>query len=145
MATKFVNPTEAKPIGITLPIRGGNSGYFDQSFDTLTQVKSNIINLLNTRPGERRFQPTFGTRLWNLSFEQNIDTLKDQAINIVNEDISNWIPNVTVEDITASLLTNEDIIADKDIYVLRISVTFTINLTKQTDTVVVVVNNNSIM
>lgn len=138
---KLINTVEATPIGITLPIQGGNSGYFAQSFDTLTQVKNNIINLLNTRPGERRFQPTFGTRLWNLAFEQNIDTIKDQAINIVNEDISSWIPNVTVEDVTATLLTNDQIIADKDIYVLNIAVTFTVNLTKQTDTVVVTINN----
>ena len=88
MATIITNPTSATPIGLTLPIQDGSSGYFAQSFDTLTQIKTNITNLLNTRQGERRLQPTFGTRLWNLSFEQNVDTLKDQAINIVNEDIA---------------------------------------------------------
>ena len=58
----------ATPIGITLPIQDGNSGFFQQSFDTLTQVKSNILNLLNTRPGERRMQPTFGSNLWSIVF-----------------------------------------------------------------------------
>lgn len=135
------NPTAAVPIGITLPIRGGNSGYFEQSFDTLTQVKTNIINLLNTRQGERRMQPTFGSRLWNLVFEQNVDTLKDQAINIVTEDIFSWIPNVTVIDVTAELLTSDQITANKDIYMLNIAVKFMLNMTKQTDTVVVTINN----
>ena len=141
---KPINPIAATPIGITLPIENGNSGYFAQSFDTLTQVKTNITNLLKTQQGERRFQPTFGTRLWNLIFEQNVDTLKDQAINIVGEDIATWIPNVTVNDITANLLTTDQIIVDKDIYMLEIAVSFTINVTKQTDTVVVTINNASI-
>jgi phage baseplate assembly protein W len=143
MATKSINPTMATPIGMTLPIQGGNSGYFAQSFDTLTQVKTNIINLLNTRQGERRMQPTFGTRLWNLLFEQNVDTLKDQAINIVNEDIASWIPNVTVTDITADLLKNDEVSANRDIYMLRIAVTFMVNMTKQVDTVVVTINNTT--
>ena len=143
MANIVKNPISAVPIGLTLPIEDGNSGYFAQSFDTLTQVKSNIINLLNTRQGERRFQPTFGTRLWNLIFEQNVDTLKDQAVNIVTEDITTWIPNVTVVDVTAKLLTNDQITANKDIYMLEIAVTFMINITKQTDTVIVTINNTA--
>lgn len=141
MAKNIKNPVAAKPIGITLPIQDGNTGYFAQSFDTLTQVKSNIVNLLNTRQGERRFEPTFGTRLWTLVFEQNIDTLKDQAINIVSEDIAAWIPNVTVTDVTANLLTNDQISSNRDMYILNIAVTFTVNLTKQTDTVIVSINN----
>ena len=141
MATKLINPTEATPIGIILPIQDGNSGYFAQSFDTLTQVKTNILNLLNTRQGERRMQPTFGTRLWNLLFEQNVDTLKDQAINIVNEDIASWIPNVAVIDITVNLLKSDEVTTNTDIYMLRIAVAFMINATKQIDTVVVTINN----
>jgi phage baseplate assembly protein W len=141
MATIVTNPISAVPIGLTLPIQDGNSGYFAQSFDTLTQVKTNITNLLNTRQGEKRIQPTFGTRLWNLVFEQNVDTLKDQAINIVSEDISSWIPNVTVTNVTANLLTSNQIIAETDIYMLEIAVTFMVNLTKQIDTVIVTINN----
>lgn len=141
MATVITNPISAVPIGLTLPIQDGNSGYFAQSFDTLTQVKTNITNLLNTRPGERRLQPTFGTRLWNLSFEQNIDTLKDQAVNIVSEDVASWISNVTVTDVTANLLTSNQITANTDMYMLEIAVDFMVNLTKQTDTVIVTINN----
>jgi len=141
MATTLINPTMAVPIGITLPIQDGNSGYFAQSFDTLTQVKTNITNLLNTRQGERRMQPTFGTRLWNLLFEQNVDTLKDQAINIVNEDVSSWIPNVTIIDITTELLKSDEVTNNIDIYMLRIAVSFMVNMTKQIDTVVVTINN----
>jgi phage baseplate assembly protein W len=129
------------PIGITLPLRGSNSGYFEQSYDTLTQVKSNIINLLNTRVGERRMQPTFGSRLWNILFEQNIDTLPDIATNIVKEDISMWIPNVTVVDVTANLYKSDQSSQDRDIYKLQLAVVFMLNITKQQDTVTIQIDN----
>ncbi len=142
MATILQNPTAATPIGITLPIQDGNTGYFQQSFDTLTQVKNNILNLLNTRPGERRMQPTFGSGLWNLVFEQDTNTLEDQAVNTVSQDIANWIPNVTVTDVTANLLTTDQITTNTDTYMLEIAVTFTVNVTKQSDTVVVTIDNS---
>jgi len=142
MAKIITNTISSTPIGLTLPIQDGNSGYFAQTFDTLTQTKTNIENLLNTRQGERRFQPTFGTRLWNLVFEQNTDTIRDQAINIVTEDISSWIPNVTVTNVTANLLSNNQINNNTDTYMLEIIVNFMINLTKQTDTVIVTINNS---
>jgi len=129
------------PIGITLPLRNGNSGYFEQSYDTLTQVKSNIINLLNTRQGERRMQPTFGTRLWNLLFEQNVDALPDIAVNIIKEDVAMWIPNVTVVDVTANLYKSDQTSADRDIYRLQIAVKFLLNMTKQTDSVTITIDN----
>jgi len=133
-----------QPIGLTIPIQDGTNGFFDQSFDTLTQTKTNIINLLNTQPGERRFQPTFGSRLWNLTFEQNLDTLIDVAENIVAEDIAMWIPGVTVTDITAVLLTSDEINANQDIYRLEIAVKFMINMTKQSDTVNISINSRTI-
>ena len=129
------------PIGLTLPIQGGDNGFFDQSYDTLTQTKMNIINLLNTKQGERRFQPTFGCRLWNITFEQNIDTLSDIANNIISEDISMWISNATVIDVTSTLYSNEEISHDKDIYKLNIAVKFMINMTKQEDTINITINN----
>ena len=50
-------------IGLTLPLQKGNTGYFAQSFVTSEQVRSNIINLLKTKRGERLFQPEFGSGL----------------------------------------------------------------------------------
>lgn len=137
------NTTPLSPIGITIPIQDGNSGYFNQSYDTLTQVKMNIINLLNTRPGERRMQPTFGSRLWNLVFEQNTEDLPGIAVNVVKEDISSWIPNVTVLDVTAKVLKSDQSVKNTDIYMLYIAVQFMLNMTKQQDTVTITVNTQA--
>lgn len=121
------------PIGITIPIRKTASSYFDQSYDTLTQIRSNIINLLNTKPGERRMQPTFGSRLWTLVFEQNTEMLAEKARRIVEEDISIWVPGVTISNTDVSLLKNQQSIEDIDIYRLHISVQYVVNTTKQSD------------
>lgn len=132
------------PIGITIPIRDSNTGYFEQSYDTLTQVKSNIINLLNTRTGERRMQPTFGCRLWNLIFEQNIDTLEDLAVETVSSDISAWISNVSVVNVNAKLYKSDQSSSDQDIYRLKVSIVFILNLTKQKDSVNITIENITI-
>jgi phage baseplate assembly protein W len=82
----------ARGIGITLPIRLGNTGYFEQSFDTLRQVKSNFINLILTRKGERVHQPEFGCDIHEYLFEQltpeTIAGARQSVINAVNQ----WMP-----------------------------------------------------
>ena len=82
----------ARGIGITLPIQLGNTGYFEQGFDTLTQVKSNFINLILTRRGERVHQPEFGCRIHEYLFEQltpeNIEGARLSVIQAVEQ----WMP-----------------------------------------------------
>jgi len=95
-------------IGITLPLQLGNTGYFEQSFDTLTQVKSNFINLILTRRGERVHQPEFGCRIHEYLFEQmtpeNIEGARLSVVDAVNK----WMP--FLELIMFDLaVTNEDI------------------------------------
>jgi len=128
-------PASKTPIGITIPIRKTASSYFDQTYDTLGQTRANIINLLNTRPGERRMQPTFGSRLWILAFDQNTEMLPETARRLIEEDISMWVPGVSLNYTEVDLLKSEQSQDDRDIYRLHISVQFTINSTKQTDTI----------
>ena len=71
------------PLGLNLPIRNSNSGYFECTYDTLEQRKVNIINLLNTKIGERRMQPNFGSGLWDLVFE-NYDTVFIESITLIS-------------------------------------------------------------
>jgi phage baseplate assembly protein W len=82
----------AQGIGITLPLQIGNTGYFEQAFDTLTQVKSNFINLILTRKGERVHQPEFGCGIHDYLFEQltpeNIEGAKLSVLAAVER----WMP-----------------------------------------------------
>jgi len=85
-------------------------------------------------------QPTFGSNLHSLVFEQNVEVLPEIASNIIKEDISRWIPNVTVTNVTPILLKNEEREGDINIYRLSIKVEFMLNLTKQRDVVTVVID-----
>ena len=82
----------AQAIGVTLPLKLGNTGYFQQSFDTLTQVKSNFINLILTRKGERVHQPDFGCGIHDYLFEQltpeNIEGARLSVVDVVEK----WMP-----------------------------------------------------
>ena len=82
----------AKGIGITLPIQLGNTGYFQQGTDTLTQVKSNFINLILTRKGERVHQPEFGCGIHDYLFEQlTPENIEGARLSVVNA-VERWMP-----------------------------------------------------
>jgi len=120
------------PIGLEVPFIRGTGGYFQQTFDTNNQVKQNLMNFLKTKKGERRMSPEFGTKLYELVFEQKTDNLNEIAKNILFEEISYWIPEVSIDEI--DIINVENPVGD-DNYKLRISVSFTIKQTKTEDSV----------
>ena len=126
------------PIGITFPIRNGQVWYFEQSTDSFTAYRMNITNLLRTIPGERRLNPTFGSRVWTLTFEPNEDFLFKKVQNIIMDDVNQWIPGVTV---TSVNVTTDD---DKDALKLHITVNYVVNAINISDSVSVVINVNKV-
>ena len=129
-------------LGLSLPIQNGKDGYFEQTIDTNSMYKVNLINLLNTIPGERRFAPDFGCRLWNTVFEPNDGLLDVKVRNIITEDIARWIGGISVGKIT--ILTNDPNGNTNltDNYILYIKVQFIINATNQQDSIDLVINSN---
>jgi phage baseplate assembly protein W len=129
------------PIGILLPIKHGPMGYFNQSYDSISQIKSNIINLLRTNSGERRMQPTFSGGLQEALFEQNLKDSPELVKKIIEGKIKMWIPGIKVENIDLNLsdVEKNDII---DTYKMYITIKFTIN--NQTDVVSLSVTSNNI-
>lgn len=80
-------------------------------------------------------QPTFGCRLWNLAFEQNVDFLSEVARKMVMEDVASWISGVTVSGVDVTLLKSDGVRDDRDIYRLHIAISFMVDATKQLDTI----------
>jgi phage baseplate assembly protein W len=141
MAVVNTNLSFKSPIGLSIPIKRGIIGYFDATYDSFSKVKMNILNLLKTKRGERRLNPLFGTKLAELVFEQNTDSIEDIASNIVRDEISRWIPDVSVTDV--NVVTNTKAEA-KDTYRLYVKVTYKVNSTNQENTVDIIVDQNSI-
>ena len=127
------------PIGLTLPLKSGINGYFEQSYDTLTQIKANITNFFNTRPGERRFNPQFGTKLYQYLFDQNIEGFDEILKNIIVEDMTYWFPNVIVNTVFLDITTAQKN-KNTDNYIINIKIQFTVN--NQTDVLGLTVTSN---
>ena len=132
------------PIGITFPLRDGNVGYFEQSTDSYTAYRMNITNLLRTKQGERRMNPTFGSRLWNAVFEQNDEFIAKKVESIIKEDVTQWIPGITVKSVDVKYLNADQSVDLRDIYKLYVVVTFIINNTSATDSVELTLNVNKV-
>jgi phage baseplate assembly protein W len=111
---KIVKDTEEfsnHAYGITLPVSRGNGGYFNQSFSSYEQAKSNLKNLLLTNKGERIFQPEFGTGLQGLLFEQADENLETDLERVVTESVNFWLPYIEIKDIE---VTMSDVMKDNN-------------------------------
>lgn len=109
-------------VGLSLPIQITNIA-FNQNFDTIEQVKTNIINLFKTKQGERIMHPDFGSGLHRILFSQIDD---NDFTNLIEETIETaiekWLPYVTVNDILVDI---DD--KNKDMNAAFISITFSVN------------------
>ena len=102
-----VNPLDLKrnkAIGVKLPL--GGDPLFSLSYTTEEQAISNLKNLLLTRKGERPFQPTFGTDIYSLLFEQISEQLSSDLEESLRNDIQYWLPYIIIDEI--NIITNED-------------------------------------
>ena len=110
-------------VGITLPLRNSDKGFFNKSYTTLEQAKSNLKNLLLTQKGERPFQPELGTNLYRLLFEPITRELPDRIAETIEDGIQKWLPYLTI---TKLKVTEDDTqwAKDNDAGVIRISISF---------------------
>jgi phage baseplate assembly protein W len=81
----------------------------------LNQVKSDLLCLLLTNPGERVMLPDYGTPLRRLIFEQNDSVLAEQARAMIIASIRQWEPRITVEAIEVSSNIDEDSLHEDDL------------------------------
>lgn len=119
----------AKPFGILLPVERGNNGYFNQGTDALTQIKSNLINLILTKRGERIMQPLFGCTIHNLVFEQITDNTIASARASVEEAVQLWMPFILIKDVSISKNEDEHKVYATISYNLRSNVKITDTIT----------------
>ena len=122
----------ANPIGLVLPIRNSNYGYFDVSTDILTQVKNNFINLIMTIKGERVNNPEFGCDIHKVIFEQNSNLIYEKSLLAIESAVEKWMPFLELEQFEI-LDTKYEI----DRYILQIYVKYRLtNAPNITDAVV---------
>ena len=102
-------------IGVTLPFDG--PAVFNSSYQTKDQVKSNLINLLLTDPGERLMQPDFGIGIRRYLFEQTID--KTTIKNKITDGVQSHLPEIEIVDL---FIKRENMETTPEIHTVRMSI-----------------------
>jgi phage baseplate assembly protein W len=92
-----------KAIGVKVPFNKKN--IFDFNYTTKDQIKSNLINLLLTSPGERFHEPTYGVGLRDQLFEVNDDSGEGKIAKLkqlINQKIGTHIPQIRLNSLKVS-------------------------------------------
>ena len=117
-----INPIDLEPdvaLGVNLPMNADNGAGLSSTFYTKDQVKANMRSVLSTMIGERVMQPTFGTYLYNMLFEQvNADLKEKQIRNEIDRAIGLWVPRVSVEDVSFPQVVDDKFV--------RVTISYTI-------------------
>ena len=119
--------------GITIPLKRGNTGFFEQAFSSFEQAKSNLKNLLSTRKGERIMQPEFGTGLHSVLFEPMTSEFETKLQQTITDSVNFWLPYITVKDIEVEMTDNM-----KDMHRADLNIQFTVG--NQIDTQEITLN-----
>ena len=97
-----INPLDLNKnvtIGVAFPLDETN--LFNGTETIREQVKSNLINLLLTQPGERVFLPKYGVGLKYLLFEQqiNLEVLEEK----IRTQATRYIPQIEITELSTGL------------------------------------------
>jgi uncharacterized protein len=115
-------------VGVTFPFDG--EAVFNSSYTTKEQVKSNLINLLLTSPGERLLNPNFGVGIRDLLFEQVID--KETVLIRITDGAQLYLPEIEIVDV---FIKREDLNTTPELHTVRISIHYQLLIDRSTDAI----------
>ena len=114
----------SKNIGINVdyPIIRGNTGFFNQTFDTLSARTSNIYVLFKTAPGERIMNPDFGIGISKYLFENITEELVLHLENKIRTQVERYIPDINIDRLDIKTDYDDDFIKNT----IEIELTFSL-------------------
>ena len=94
-------------LGLVYPMTPNPKGFM-RTQNGVSTIKSDLLVLLMTNPGEKVMVPEFGTPLRSLAFEPNDAVVVAQANAMIIKAIATWEPRVVIKsiNITTSLSDN---------------------------------------
>jgi len=121
-----INPIDIdqdRAVGVSVPFDA--PGVFNSTYTTKEQMKSNMLNVLLTEPGERVYKPNFGVGLRNYLFENftDIESLEDR----IRSQVDIHIPQVE--------LTNVKIEKDPNSNELKVSIFYRVIANNESDAI----------
>ena len=98
-------------LGCPYPLVKHPRGFF-RTQSGMDQIKSDLLALLLTEPGERVMLPDFGTSLKKFIFEPNDSSVLEQIRNEIARAISIWEPRIAVQNIEVT--NGNDVVGSLD-------------------------------
>ena len=94
-SVREIDRNDDKYVGIRFPLGYSPEGFFYKTKTILEQAKSNLQNLLLTTPGERVFQPNFGSQLKSIVFEQGED-IPNRVEEAIRTSVDSFSPHINI-------------------------------------------------
>lgn len=89
-----------KILGIGINRASNSSGAFQVNYTTIQQAKSNLINLILTKKGERVAQPDFGCDIWRILFEPIVPgQIESEVEQTILDAVSTWLSYIQIDQI----------------------------------------------
>ena len=95
-SVREIDRNEDKYVGIRFPLDHSPEGFFYKTKTVLEQSKANLQNLLLTTPGERIFQPEFGSQLKFIVFEQGPD-IPSRIEETIRSSVDKFLAYINIE------------------------------------------------
>ena len=100
-----VDSIDRKAIGVNIPFNA--PAVFQSNYLTRDAIKNNLINFFLTNPGERVFNPFFGSGINNLINMNFLDTFDVEFVKkFIKDQIDQYFPFVGIEEI--NLVVNRE-------------------------------------
>jgi len=97
--SKKIHPLDLQPrkvVGVSIPLSG--RAVFNPTYETKDAIRTNLINYFLTGLGERYLNPTFGTELRNLMFENINQEMVSRVKSAVQRGLSEYFPRIKPTD-----------------------------------------------
>ena len=122
-SVREIDRNDDKYVGIRFPLGYSSEGFFYKTKTVLEQSKANLRNLLLTTPGERIFQPNFGSRLKNIVFEQGQD-IPNRIEETIRSSVDNFLPYINIINVFINADPNKIKIGKKLIRIINKEISF---------------------
>ena len=116
---KKINPLDRQPrkaVGLDLPFSG--QAVFNSTYQTKDALKINLINYFLTNKGERMLNPTFGSSIRELLFENISQNALEEIKTIVKNDLKTFFPRV--------IPTKLELFSDPDTHIVSLLMRYAI-------------------
>jgi len=94
------NKRPSTGVGISLPFDGPTG--INQTFTTQEAIKSNLLNYLLTDNRERVFNPSFGSGIRGMLFEQITTSTISEITQMISNELALYFPNIIIDDLKVS-------------------------------------------